>query len=218
MNFSEIKYCDIANGIGVRTSLFVSGCRRHCPGCFNECTWPFDSGSPYTKETENAIIESLKPGFVRGISLLGGEPFEPENQGPVLELLRRVRKELPEKDVWCYTGFTFEELSLSPDTKSSASQTGHWRVDTEKEREEAADGAGAGSGVSRAATPIVWELLRMIDVLVDGPFILDKKDISLAFRGSSNQRILNLPATLREGKIVLWEEGLPSRPASTLFL
>lgn len=139
-------------------SLFVSGCRHHCKGCFNEDTWNFDHGKAYTKETEQEILDALDFAYIQGLTLLGGEPFEPENQRELVNLLRRVRKELPKKDIWCYTGFVFERDLL------------------------------AGG---RAFTEVTEEMLSMIDVLVDGPFILEQKDISLLFRGSRNQRLLD---------------------------
>lgn len=159
MNYSAIKNCDIANGEGVRVSLFVSGCTHHCKGCFNESTWPFDSGEPFTKEVEDRILSLLEPEHIKGLSLLGGEPFEPQNQAVLVPFLRRVRERFPEKDVWCYTGCVLERDLLSPT---------RWR------------------------TEVTDEMLSMIDTLVDGPFVLELKDISLKFRGSSNQRIIKL--------------------------
>lgn len=174
MNYAEIKQCDIANGIGVRTSLFVSGCRHHCPGCFNAEAWDFAAGSPFTVQVEDMLLDSLKPPYVAGISVLGGEPLEPENQEALIHLLGRVRKELPDKDVWMWTGFTLEELL---------------------------------NGASRACTDHLDELLSLVDVLVDGPFVEAEKDITLRFRGSANQRILDLRETLAEGKPVIWSDG-----------
>ncbi len=174
MYLSAIKYCDIANGPGVRTSVFVSGCTHRCPGCFNSEAWPFDHGEPYTRETEEKILESLKPGFTAGLSLLGGEPFEPENQGTVLTLVRKVRELFPGKTVWCYSGYTWEELT--------------------------------GKVVSRSEGKYRQELLESLDVLVDGEFIEARKDISLRFRGSDNQRLLDVPASLKEGHPVLWRD------------
>lgn len=174
MHVANIKYCDIANGPGVRTSLFVSGCTHHCPGCFNAVAWDFAYGEVYTEAVREQILESLKPVYVDGLSLLGGEPMEPENQEAVLELLRRMRQEVPGKTVWCYSGYTFEQLTGQEPSRA-------WGAHTE-------------------------ELLNRIDVLVDGRFVEALKDISLRFRGSSNQRILDLPASLREGKPVLWRD------------
>ena len=171
MYVAEIKKFDIANGLGVRVSVFVSGCRHRCPGCLNEIAWEFDYGKEYTADIENEIIDALRPDYIEGLSLLGGEPFEPENQPALLGLLRRVRKELPAKNVWVYSGFTLEELL----------------------------------GESRARTEHTDEMLSLIDVLVDGRFIYAEKDITLRFRGSRNQRILDVPATLKAGRPVLWD-------------
>lgn len=173
MNYAEVKYHDIANGSGVRTTLFVSGCRHHCPGCFNPGTWAFEAGAPFTDEVEGQIIASLEPAYMDGLTLLGGEPFEPENQGALVRLLEHVRAEFPRKDVWAYSGFTWQEL-----------------VD----------------GPSRAHTPEALKMLELIDVLVDGPFVLELKDITLRFRGSSNQRIIDVPRSLETGSPVLWED------------
>ena len=173
MNYANIKFTDISNGTGVRTSLFVSGCTHHCPGCFNPETWDFCYGKEFTKETEDKIIESLKPPYIAGLSLLGGEPFEPENSGVLADLCKRVKAECPGKDIWCYSGYSLDTDMLS----------------------------GKLSEV-----PSTRELLAQIDVLVDGEFILEKKDISLKFRGSSNQRIINVPASLAEGRPVLISE------------
>ena len=171
MNYGAIKKCDIANGVGVRTVLFVSGCTHHCKGCFQPETWNFDYGERYTKETEDEIIESLRPDYVDGITLLGGEPFEPENQRELVKLLRRIKKELPQKTVWSFSGFTYEEL------------TG-----------------------SRAVCEVTKEMLSMLDVLVDGEFVEAKRNISLRFRGSENQRLIDMNKTRKEGKIVLWDK------------
>lgn len=167
MNYAEIKRFDIANGVGTRTTLFVSGCRHHCPGCFNEVAWSFSAGRPFTDEVADELIESLEPRYVAGLSVLGGEPLEPENQEALLPFLRRVRERWPlgTKSVWMYTGFTWEQL-LHPELGS------------------------------RAATPLARPILGTLDVLVDGPFVLAEKDISLRFRGSANQRIIDVPASL----------------------
>lgn len=172
MNYGEIKKTDIANGAGVRVSLFVSGCRHHCPDCFNACTWDFGYGTPFTSETEDMIMKYLSPDYISGLTLIGGEPFEPENQRQLLLLTDRVKKELPHKDIWCYSGFTIEEILKG----------------------------------SRAATEHSRALLQNIDVLVDGRFERDKKDIRLKFRGSTNQRIIDIKQTLLQNKIVLWEK------------
>ena len=159
MNYATIKFYDVANGTGVRVSLFVSGCRHHCKGCFNAETWDFCYGEPYTQETEDSIIDGLKPDYITGLSLLGGEPFEPENQPALTALLRRVKTQLPEKTVWCYTGYTYDT-----------------------------DLAEGGS----VFTDITREMLSYIDILVDGEFIEEQRDLTLRFRGSRNQRILTL--------------------------
>ena len=172
MNYGAIKKCDIANGVGVRTVLFVSGCTHHCKGCFQPETWNFDYGERYTKETEDEIIESLRPDYVDGITLLGGEPFEPENQRELVKLLRRIKKELPQKTVWSFSGFTYEELT----------------------------------GDSRAVCEVTNEMLSMLNVLVDGEFVEAKRNISLRFRGSENQRLIDMNKTRKEGKIVLWDK------------
>ena len=171
MHYGEIKKTDIANGVGVRVSLFVSGCRHHCEDCFNKMTWAFDYGKEYTQATEDMIIGYLSPDYIKGLTLIGGEPFEKENQDALLSLTERVKKELPHKDIWCYSGFTFEEIT----------------------------------GKSRAAGDTAAALLKNIDVLVDGRFEKDKKDIRLKFRGSSNQRIIDVKKTLSQGEIVLWQ-------------
>ena len=159
MYYGEIKKCDIANGPGVRVSLFVSGCRNHCPGCFNKETWDFCYGKPFTTETKDHIMELLKPDYIEGFSLLGGEPFEPENQRELVKLLKKVREMYPKKNIWSYSGYVYDK-DLMPG--------------------------------GRAYTEVTDEMLSYIDVLVDGPFVEDLKDITLQFRGSSNQRILNL--------------------------
>lgn len=173
MNYSEIKYCDIANGAGVRTTLFVSGCRHHCLGCFNPGTWVFEAGEPFTDEIADRLIESLEPDYIDGLTLLGGEPFEPENQPALLALLKRLREERAHKNVWAYSGFTWEQLVEGP---------------------------------SRAHTDDVLAMLSLIDVLVDGPFVLEQKDITLRFRGSANQRIIDVPRSLEAGHPMLWED------------
>ena len=173
MNYGEIKKNDIANGLGVRTTLFVSGCTHHCKGCFQPQTWDFSFGKPYTKEVEDGIIASLSPYYIAGLTLLGGEPMEPANQAVLLPLLRRVRAEMPSKNVWCYSGYTFEELT--------------------------------GKTPSRARCGHTDEMLSLIDVLVDGEFKEELKDIRLRFRGSSNQRVIDVGKTLASGEIVLFE-------------
>ena len=159
MNYGNIKECDIADGPGVRVSLFVSGCRHHCKGCFNKETWDFGYGKPYTKETEDEIIRLLAPSYIQGLTLLGGEPFEPENQKELAGLLKRVRETYPDKDIWCYTGYLYD-------------------VDLPEG--------------GRVHTEVTEEMLSYIDVLVDGEFIEEEKDVTLVFRGSRNQRIIEL--------------------------
>ena len=169
MNYATIKYCDIANGTGVRTSLFVSGCRRHCPECFNAVAWDFGYGLPFDKAVRNEILGSLAPDYIDGLSLLGGEPFEPENQRALVPFLHEVRVLYPHKTIWCYTGYLYEELA--------AGRVG----------------------------PLDRELLHELDVLVDGPFLLEQKDIRLRFRGSANQRILDVPRSLAAGEALWWD-------------
>ena len=173
MNYAVIKNCDTANGPGVRVSLFVSGCTHRCPGCFNEVAWDFDYGQPFDQGTIHKILEMLRPPYIKGLTLLGGEPFEPQNQGPILELLRQVKKEYPEKSVWAFSGYLFDRDILS-------GRLGPWAV-TE-------------------------EYLSYLDVLVDGPFIQAKKNLGLRFRGSENQRLINVPESLERGEIVIWED------------
>ena len=160
MNYASIRTCDIANGEGVRVSLFVSGCTHHCKGCFNEAAWDFAYGEPFTKKTENEILAALEPDFIDGLTILGGEPMEPENQRALMPLLRRFREKFGDtKTLWIYTGCVLET-----DLKAES----RWR------------------------TEVTDEMLSLTDVLVDGPFLEAKKDISLQFRGSSNQRIIHL--------------------------
>ena len=170
MNYATIKNCDIANGPGVRVSLFVSGCTHRCPGCFNEIAWDFDYGQPFTQETIDSIVDMLRPSYIRGLTLLGGEPFEPQNQGAVVELLRQIKRELPEKSIWAFSGYLFDKDILS----------------------------GRLGDCS--------EYLSYLDVLVDGPFVEAKKNLSLRFRGSENQRLIDVPASLSSGEIVLWSD------------
>ena len=172
MHYGEIKKCDIANGEGVRVSLLVSGCTHHCPGCFNEDTWDFDYGKEYTQDTEDDILDALAPAYINGLSLLGGEPFEPQNQEVLVRLLRKVKEQYPEKNIWCYSGYLFDKDLL---------------------------------GESRARCEYTDEMLSMLDVLVDGRFVEALKDIRLVFRGSSNQRVIDVQRSLREGRPVLWE-------------
>lgn len=174
MYYGEIKNCDIANGEGIRVTLFVSGCTNHCENCFQPQTWAFDYGQPFTRETEDKLIEMLRPAYVNGLTLLGGEPFEPDNQRALLPFLRRVRSELPEKTVWAFSGFTLD-------------------------RELLCDG-------SYPRCEVTDDLLALVDVLVDGRYVEHLHDISLRFRGSSNQRLIDMNETRRCGKIVLWDK------------
>ncbi len=171
MNYGEIKNCDIANGEGVRVTLFVSGCTNRCEGCFQPQTWDFEYGWPFTAQTEEEILRLLAPDYISGLTLLGGEPFEPQNQQALLPFVRRVREQYPNKTIWAFTGFTLEDLLTE------------------------------GFAKRCSATD---QLLSLIDVLVDGRFILAQKNISLRFRGSENQRLLDLPASLQAGHPVLW--------------
>ncbi len=173
MNYGEIKTTDIANGQGVRTSLFVSGCTHHCKGCFNEETWDFNFGKPFTEEAQDEIIESLKPAYIAGLTILGGEPMEILNQKAINPFIKRIKEELPGKNIWIYSGYTWEEL-LDENNK-------------------------------RCHSDDTMEILNNIDMLVDGEFKLDLKDITLKFRGSSNQRIIMVQESLRAGKIILSE-------------
>ena len=174
MYYGALKNCDIANGVGVRVTLFVSGCRNHCPGCFQPETWNFCYGQPFTADIEDKIIEMLRPSYINGLTLLGGDPFEPENQRVLKPFLKRIRAELPDKTIWSYSGYTLDEIQTE-------GQHPHC---------ECTD-----------------EMLSMIDVLVDGRFIQEQKDISLRFRGSRNQRVIDLPATLKTGEIILSPYG-----------
>lgn len=172
MHYGEIKNCDIANGSGVRVSLFVSGCTNRCKNCFQPQTWDFGYGEEFTRETEDRIIALLGKEYIAGLTVLGGEPFEPQNQRSLLPFIKRVRKALPEKNIWAYSGFTIEEMLK--------------------------DG-------SHPHCEVTEELLGLIDVLVDGRFVEDLKDISLKFRGSKNQRIIDVKKTLETGSAVLYD-------------
>lgn len=173
MNYATIKNCDIANGPGVRVSLFVSGCTHRCPGCFNEVAWDFSYGEPFTEDTIHMILNMMKPAHIKGLTLLGGEPFEPQNQPAIVELLRRVKTQYPEKSIWAYSGYLFDKDIL-------AGRLGPFEI--------------------------TQEFISYLDVLVDGPFIQSRKNLSLRFRGSDNQRLINVPDSLRTGKIVLWKD------------
>ena len=170
MNYGQVFYADTANGIGARISLFVSGCTHHCPGCFNEETWDFNFGDPFTREVEDDIIEHLRPSYIDGLSLLGGEPMEAHNHRALLPFLERVKHEVPHATVWIYSGYTFEELLDETN--------------------------------SRCHTEATRRILELADILVDGKFILAEKDVKLRFRGSRNQRILELKESLKENRPV----------------
>ncbi|MBE6951466.1 MAG: anaerobic ribonucleoside-triphosphate reductase activating protein [Ruminococcaceae bacterium] len=173
MNYATIKPRDIANGPGVRVSLFVSGCTHRCKGCFNQEAWDFDFGQPFTQEVIDKILDDLSPSFVKGLTLLGGEPFEPQNQRAIVELLRQVKAKYPEKSIWAFSGYLFDK-----DIRSG-----------------------------RLGDPAVTEeYLSYLDVLVDGPFIESKKNLTLRFRGSENQRLIDVPASLKSGTVVLWQD------------
>ncbi len=175
MHYATIKWWDIANGEGVRISLFVSGCTHRCKNCFNEVAWDFSYGEPFTPQVEAQILKALETDYIAGLSLLGGEPFEPENQAALTPFVKRVKEAFPEKSIWCYTGFVLDE----------------------KRGELTA---------TQKNTPYTKELLSYIDVLVDGPYVEALKDIRLKFRGSSNQRVIDLPKTLQAQEIVLYLE------------
>ena len=174
MYYGALKHIDVANGPGVRVSLFVSGCRNHCKGCFQKETWNFLFGSEYTKATEEELLSALKPDYIKGLTILGGEPFEPENQHVILPLLEKVRALYPEKDIWIFSGYRLEDELMKEGVHPHTE-------DTEK-------------------------ILSLIDVLVDGRFIEEKKNLSLVFRGSENQRLIDMNKTRKEGKTVLWDE------------
>lgn len=170
MHYSTIKDCDIANGIGVRITLFVSGCTNHCKNCFQPQTWDFDFGEPFTEDTEEKLLEMLKPDYINGLTLLGGEPMEPQNQRALVPFLKRVREAYPNKNIWCFTGFTYEVL----------------KTDGSHPRCEVTD-----------------EMLSLIDVLVDGRYVDELKDLTLQFRGSSNQRLIDMVKTRKNGEVTL---------------
>lgn len=174
MNYAEIKEHDIANGPGVRVSLFVSGCTHKCPGCFNEIAWDYNYGKEFTKETEDRILDALADPCYQGLTLLGGEPMDPRNQPGLLPLVRRFKERYPEKDLWCFTGYLYDRDVL---------------------------------GWMWKQVPETREILNYIDVLVDGPFIMKEKDVTLLFKGSRNQRTIDIPKSLREGKIITWDPG-----------
>lgn len=184
MYFGNIKEFSIENGEGVRVSLFVSGCRNQCKNCFSQHTWAFDFGEPFTEEIEEYIIEKLRPDYMAGLTVLGGEPFEPENQAGLLPFLRRVREALPDKTIWMYSGFTYEQLS------GAAAENSH---------------------AARGHCPETQEIFKLIDVLVDGRFVEERKNLRIRFRGSENQRIIDMPATLAAGEVILREDLMKER-------
>lgn len=170
MNYANIKFNDIANGEGVRVSLFVSGCTHHCKNCFNKVAWDFNYGNEFTSEVEDKILSALAPDHINGLTLLGGEPMEPANQKALLGFVKRVKQTYPNKSIWCYSGYLFDKELLSP---------------------------------SRAYCPFTRELLSYIDILVDGKFVEELKDVSLRFKGSSNQRVIDVQKSLISNSVVL---------------
>lgn len=172
MHYAKIKKCDVANGPGVRTSLFVSGCTHHCKNCFNKEAWDFNYGNEFSETTVNEILDSLKPDYISGLSLLGGEPMEIANQGDLLKLVRRVKQVYPDKTIWCYSGYTFDTQIVTGKVYNGE---------------------------------ITEELISYIDYLVDGEFVDELRNPSLKFRGSSNQRIINVKESIKQNKVVLWE-------------
>ena len=170
MNYAKINKNDIANGIGIRVTLFVSGCTHYCKGCFNKEAWDFDFGQLFDEGVQNELLEALSPSYISGLTLLGGEPMEPQNQRALLPFLKRVKEVYKNKTVWCYSGYTFEELT----------------------------------GASRARCEVTDEVLSLIDILVDGEFQEELKDISLRFKGSSNQRIIDMNKTRNSSRVILW--------------
>lgn len=171
MNYATIKPFDVADGPGVRVSLYVSGCRNRCKNCFNPETWDFSYGKPFTEEVENGLIESLKPQYIKGFTLLGGDPFEPSNQRALLPFIRRMRERFPHKNIWCFTGYTYSDGSLAE---------------------------------PQACCEATRELISLLDVLIDGKFEEELKDIRLKFRGSSNQRVIDVKRSLSSGSVVLY--------------
>ena len=173
MNYATFRTHDVANGPGVRVSLFVSGCTHRCPGCFNEVAWDFGYGQPFTQQTIDKILDMLKPNYIKGLTLLGGEPFEPQNQPAIVELLRQIKQKYPGKSIWAFSGYLFDKDILPGNLGDPA---------------------------------VTREYLSYLDVLVDGPFVQAKKDLTLRFRGSSNQRLIDVPASLAAGEVVLWQD------------
>ncbi|MDO4617851.1 MAG: anaerobic ribonucleoside-triphosphate reductase activating protein [Lachnospiraceae bacterium] len=180
MYYGMIKNKDVANGAGVRITLFVSGCRNHCRGCFQPETWDFSYGEKFTEETERQILDLLEPSYIDGLTLLGGDPFEPENQRDLLPLIKRIKKRFPEKNIWAFTGYLYEDLI---------------------------------AGAKHPCCEMTQEILSLIDVLVDGPFIEEQKNLALRFRGSENQRLIDLNATRNTGTITL----IPDRKRGSIY-
>ena len=174
MKYAKIKKCDVANGPGVRVSLFVSGCNHHCKNCFNREAWDFNYGNDFTEKEENQIIEDLKPEHISGLSLLGGEPFERQNQEGLAPLVKKIKQTYPNKKIWCYTGFTFDKQIL-------------------------------GEMIEKENRETTKDLLANIDYIVDGKFVEELKDPKLRFRGSSNQRIIDVKKSLEQKEVVLWD-------------
>lgn len=179
MNYANIKKTDIANGPGVRVSLFISGCRNRCKGCFNPETWDFGYGNKFTDEVANDILKACAPDYIRGISILGGEPFEPENRAELACFLHGFNEQYPDKTVWCYTGFQFDQLLRAHIFKIGEPGIGNYQT--------------------------ITDMLKEIDVLVDGPFVEELRDPRLAFRGSSNQRFIDVQASLQNEHVIFWE-------------
>ncbi len=173
MNYAEIKNVDVANGPGIRISFFVSGCPHHCKGCFNQDTWDYNYGKPFTEETIEYIIKLMKPDYIRGLTVLGGEPMAPPNQAGILELLKKVRVEYPEKSIWLFTGYLYDKDILEK------------MVPT---------------------LPETKQILELLDIMVDGPFIEEQKNLNLKFKGSENQRTINVQESLSRNEIILWDE------------
>lgn len=174
MNYATIKPIDVANGPGVRVSLFVSGCTHHCKGCFNREAWDFNYGKPFDNNAQEEIFSSISPDYIEGFSLLGGEPFEPQNQEALLPFLRKLKDKFPNKSIWCYSGYKFEDIITGK--------------------------------VGERLTAM--SMLSLVDILVDGEFIEEQKDLHLRFRGSANQRIIDVKKSLRSDSIVFWDDEL----------
>lgn len=185
MNYAEIKKFDIANGPGVRVSLFVSGCTHKCPGCFNEIAWPFDYGEKFTKEVENEILKELSDSAYQGMTILGGEPMDPRNQPGILPLVKRFKELYPQKDLWVFTGYLYDRDVL---------------------------------GWMKRDLPETGELLKYIDVMVDGPFMKDQMDVTLLYKGSANQRTIDVQKSLAAGEIVQWDPGTGTTVSSMTHL